>query len=150
MPRNLFRSELETLIFALRPLVQTLHDPVIDRILRDLELTIEYSRLSECRRFLIWGLLIGRDVDSFTSFFLSSKRQSITNPRRDTFNNRINQICRTTNPLTSDPRIRGDLHTVRGLRNDLFHRAGKHFTPTEMQTFVFNSVKCIQQLIRDV
>lgn len=150
MTKNRFRRELKSLIFALGPLARSLGNPVVSNILDDFGLTLRYSRLRERRRFLIWGLLIGRSVDSFTSFFLSEKNETITNCYRNTFNNRINKICRTTNPLTRNPTIKNDLRDVKDLRNELFHNAGRHFTEGEMRTFVYDSVKCVLQLIGDL
>lgn len=150
MARRSFRTELDSLMLPLRALVRTVNNPAANKILDDFSEALQYYRLQRRRRYLIWGLLIGRSVDSFTSFFLSEKSESITNRYHDTFNNRIKKICRTNNPLTRDPTIRDDLDEIRDLRNDLFHNAGRHFADQEMQTFVFNSVKCIHHLIRDL
>ena len=146
MTRRSFKNELGSLVFRFRIHVNSTNDPDEKNILDDFNLALQYHRLGRRRRFLIWGLLIGRSVDSFTRFFLTAKGVRIPG----TFNRRIGRICSSANPLTGDPTIRNDLHTIRRMRNDLFHNSGRHFTHTEMRTFVFNSVKCITQLISDL
>jgi|GEM_PF-3147946 len=149
MTRRSFRSELASLIFALRASSRITNDPSGRRILDDFDLALRYYRIERVKRYLVWGLLIGRSVDHFTSFFLLAKGASLLGAR-NTFNNRISRICSSRNPLTSNPTIGTDLDTVRQLRNDLFHNAGRHFTDTEMRTLVFDAVKCILQLNLDL
>lgn len=149
MARRNFKSELLSLVFVLdaNPLITT--DVSAKKILDDFHEALGNCRIKKERRFLIWGLLTGRSVDSFTKFFLSKKRASLPS-RRDNFNNRINRICRSSSPLTSDPTIVGDLHVVRLMRNDLFHKSGEHFNDVQMEDFIFKSTRCIQQLVSDL
>ena len=150
MTRRSFKSELKSLIFALRTNNRITGNTTGANILDDINLALNYYRVRKRKRYLIWGLLIGRSVDTFTSLFLSEKRETIGNRYRNTFNNRINKICRTTNPLTGDPTIKGDLDDVIAKRNELFHNSGRHFHDDEMKAFLFKSVKCFLQLLLDL
>jgi len=149
MARRNFKSELLSLVFVLGTNPLIVADAFAKKILDDFHEALGNCRIKKERRFLIWGLLIGRSVDSFTNFFLFQKRASISG-FGDTFNNRINRICRTRNPLTSDPTIITDLHIVKSMRNDFFHKSGEHFNDIQMRDFVFKSARCIQQLVSDL
>lgn len=151
MPRRSFKSELETLIFALRANIRIASSPQTRGILNDFHDALRYNKLRERKRkFLIWGLLVGRSVDYFTKFFLVEK--SIISPRsRMIFIRKIDRICGTgtcnrIRAITTNPLLVSELHIVRELRNDLFHIPGRHLNVTEMEDFIFKSVKCIHQL----
>ena len=161
MVRRSFNSELSSLIFILNahPLITS--DINARKIIDDFNETLAYNRMRQRRRYLIWGLLIGRCVDFFTEFFLIKKRRRINRgdrnrhgrPVSNTFNHRIEKICgnlRTCPALTGDPSINADLHYVRDKRNDLFHEPGRHFSQLEMKNFVFKSVKSMMQLVSDL
>jgi hypothetical protein len=146
MTSRTFKSELDSLLFAFSTKSNALNHPLANKVKEDFNQALNWYRTEKKRRCLIWGLLIGRSVDSFTLFFLHAKGA----PSRGKFDDRIKRICRQQNPLTTDLTIRTDLDTVRLLRNSLFHEAGRHFNETEMQSFLFKSVRCLQQLIRDL
>jgi len=90
------------------------------------------------------GLLLGRSADTFTSIFLELK----THPNGGNFKARINRIVR--NNLSSNRFVISDLHEVRCLRNDLFHKANKYYSITELRNFVYHSVNCMIQLCNDI
>jgi hypothetical protein len=102
--------------------------------------------MERTRKYLIWGLLIGRSVDSFTVFFLNIKHKK----SNDFFNSRIKRICEGARPLTSDPTIKADLLRVKDLRNELFHNSDRHLSDSEMEDLVFKSARSVQQLIKDI
>jgi hypothetical protein len=149
MTRRSFRKELISLIFALRSNNKITASVQGSRILNDCDLALQYIKIRKEKRFLLWGLLVGRSVDSFTTFFLFKKGQTLPR-RRNGFNGRIARICDLRNPLTSDPTIRSDLNIVRLMRNDLFHTSGRHFDSEEMRTFVFKSARSLLQLLLDL
>lgn len=149
MTKRTFKSELDTLVLAIRSKRVVARDPVGVSILADLDLALKNTRIQKRRRYLIWGLLIGRSIDRFTALFLRLKGRSPSG-RQDTFNRRIRIICSNTRPLTSDLTIKADLNVVRTLRNDLFHTAGRHFNDSEMQTFVFKAARCALQFTLDL
>jgi hypothetical protein len=146
MTKKSFKKELESLLFAFGVSSISLSDPRASKVKDDFDHVLKCYYVRKTRRYLIWGLLIGRSVDSFTGFFLDAKLSGFTG----NFNDRINRICSTTSPLTSDLTIKSDLRTVKGLRNDLFHNSGRHLNDSEMEDFLFKSVRCVQQLIRDL
>ncbi len=148
MPRRSFRSELTSLLFAFQTKAVIIQNPVGNNIRNDFQLTLQYNRLRRQRKYLLWGLLIGRSVDSFLKFFLPLKLR--THRQYDTFNKRIRRICSNRNPLTTNPTIKNDLDTVRKLRNDLFHNSGRHFTPDETRKYLFSSIRALVQLINDI
>ncbi len=159
MAANRFRRELEALAFAFNSSPQITANVTGAGIINDFSLVTQYYRMSQQRRYLLWALLIGRSVDSFTKFFLDQKGCPL--PRgTDDFNQRILRICdpsqlkvralRTLPPLTSDLTIQTDLHGVRIKRNDIFHHAGTHFTPQQMQEFIFQTYRSLQQLMIDL
>lgn len=149
MTRRSFKSELLSLIFSLRTLITNISNPIANNVLDDFSKVLQYSRVRKEKRYLIWGLLIGRSVDSFT---MLSVRRKTHSRRESTFNERIIEICGTGGqpPLTNDPTIKDDLDEIRKLRNDLFHNAGRHLNDKEMKTFLFKSTRCLQQLILDL
>ncbi len=146
MSKRSFRSELRALTFALspNPIVQT--NALAGNVLKDLNQALDCCYVRRTRRNLIWGILMGRSVDTFTVLFLNEKNQA-NHPWLD---KRIKEICRNTNPLISDLTIKADLLRVKDLRNDLFHNAGRLFNDVEIEEFMFKSAKCMQQLIRDL
>ena len=145
MPRRSFRSEINSLLLAFQTKAIIIRDPVANRIMDDYRLALQYYRVRRQKKYLLWGLLVGRSVDAFTLFFIVLKG---LDPRRyNTFNRRIRQICHNQHPLTNNPAIQNDLNIVRNLRNDLFHNAGRHFTPIEIRRYVFSSIKALVQLI---
>jgi len=146
MTKRSFRSELKALTFALGPHPLVLTDPLASNVLKDLNQALDCCYVRKTRRNLIWGLLVGRSVDTFTVSFLSAKHERIDR----WFNDRIIKICRSTNPLTTDPTLKADLLVVKDMRNDLFHNAGRLFNDSEIEEFMFKSTRCIQQLIRDL
>jgi hypothetical protein len=146
MTRRSFRSELTALIFILSSHPGLTTDLRITNVLNDFKTALACCNVKKNRKYLMWGLLIGRSLDTFTVFFLDAKR---ARPVK-WFNDRILRICDPANPLTSDPTIEADLLRVQDNRNDLFHTAGRHFNDGEMEDFVFTSTKCMQQLIGDL
>jgi hypothetical protein len=148
MTRRTLKTELEALTLALSTNAIIQADLSAQKIFDDFSEALSYSRMHKRKRYLIWGLLIGRSADSFTVFFLVHKH--VTCIGNDTFNNRIKTIINPRTPLTRDVTIISELHIVRDLRNNLFHNSGIHFTDQELQDFVFKTIKCIQQLLMDL
>lgn len=146
MTRRSFRSELTALIFILSSHPGLTTNFRVTNVLDDLRTALTCSSVRKNRKYLIWGLLIGRSLDTFTVFFLDVKHER----PEPSFNHRILRICDPVNPLTSDPTIMADLLRVKNNRNDLFHNAGRHFNDGEMEDFVFRSTKSMQQLIGDL
>jgi hypothetical protein len=148
MTKRTLNSELQALCFAMSTNQDIQADALARKILDDFNETLLYARLHKPKRFLIWGLLIGRCADCFTKFYLNFK--GVRCIGQDKFSNRINTIINPINPLTTDMAIITDLHIVRDYRNDLFHQAGYHFSEPQMETFVFKTVNSIQQLLMDM
>lgn len=146
MTRRSFRSELKSLVFVLASHPKVSADPLAGNVVKDFDRALNCCYVRKTRRNLIWGLLVGRSLDTFTVFFLDTKRIGSIK----SFNNRILRICSPTSPLTADPAIETDLLRVKEMPNDLFHNAGRHFNDSEIEDFVFTSTKCIQQLISDL
>lgn len=146
MTRRSFRSELTALIFVLSSHPGLTIDLRVTNVLDDLRTALTCSNVKKNRRYLIWGLLIGRSMDTFTVFFLDAKHERPV----QSLDHRILRICDPANPLTSDPTIKADLLRVKNNRNDLFHNAGRQFNDGEMEDFVFTSTKSMQQLIGDL
>jgi len=146
MTRRGFKSELEALVFILSTNPYIMRNPRARSVLDDFEKALSCYRVKKMRKYLIWGLLIGRSLDTFTVFFLASKRfRPISS-----FGHRIGEICDPNSHLTSDPAIQADLIRIKNRRNDLFHEAGRHFSDVEMEDFVFTTTKCITQLLSDL
>ena len=146
MTRRSFKSELESLVFVLSSNRNIMINPQAINVLDDFRRALSCYRVERIRKYLIWGLLVGRSLDTFTVFFLASKG---ARPIRY-FDLRIRRICRQPNPLTSNPAIQDDLLRIKDKRNELFHNAGRHFSDAEMEDFVFTTTKCITQLLSDL
>jgi len=146
MSTKTLESELNALLLAFDTSVASLHEPLADNVRKDFDKLINYGSMDKISKHLIWGLLIGRSVDTFTVFFLNMKNKKSD----DFFNRRIKRICGGAKPLTSDPTIKVDLDRVKDLRNDLFHNSDRHLSDSEVEDLVFKSVRSIQQLIRDI
>ena len=146
MTRRSLKSELGSLVFILSSSRHIMANFQAINVLDDFRKVLSCNRVKKIRKYLIWGLLVGRSLDTFTVFFLASK--GVTPFRY--FDQRIRRICRPSNPLTSDPTIQADLIRVKDKRNELFHQAGRHFSDTEMEDFMFTAIKCITQLVSDL
>jgi hypothetical protein len=159
LTRRTLRREIETLVFALNTNGMITGNPRGVNIIDDFQLVSQYYRIPQQKRNLLWALLIGRSVDSFTKFFLTQKGCALP-AGKDDFNRRILRICdpshlrdpalRALPPLTSDLTIQTDLDDIRLKRNNLFHNSGVHFTPQEMEQFIFQSSRSLQQLVLDI
>jgi len=148
MTKRTLKSELQALclVMSTNPDIQA--DALACNILDDFNETLLYTRVHKHKRFLIWGLLVGRCADCFTTFYLNFK--GVRCRGTNNFHNRIDTIINPTTPLTTDMMVIADLHDVRDDRNHLFHQAGYHFTEPQMESFVFKTVKSIQQLLIDM
>lgn len=146
MTKRTYESELSSLLFAYRTNAAKLHHPLAENVRNDLDRARNCRYSDQRGKNLIRGLLIGRSVDTFTVYFLLENHRN----ENGTFDQRIRRICTGRAPLTTDPTVQADLNKVRELRNELFHKANRHFTYDEMNTFVFKSVKSIGQLIKEI
>jgi hypothetical protein len=146
MSTKTLESELNALLLAFDTRVASLHEPLADNVKKDFDKVISYNPMEKTSKHLIWGLLIGRSVDTFTVFFLNMKHQKSD----DFFNRRIERICGGARPLTRDPTIKVDLDRVKDLRNELFHNSDRQLSDSEIEDLVFKSARSIQQLIRDI
>ena len=149
MTRRTFNSELESLFFALDSQPGVKGDVLGANIIED----ITYSRHENSgplkKKYLVWGFLIGRSIDQFTDLFLILKHERIPgNYNVNTFNRRINKIFR--NGLCSKPYLRNEIIHVKDMRNDLFHRANRHFNDQEIKRFIFKAVNCMVQFCADL
>ena len=146
MTRRTFKSELETLVFILSSNRHIVMNPRAYTVIDDFRKAVSCYRVKKIRKYMIWGLLVGRSLDTFTVFFLRAK----TRTRINHFDSRIRRICNRRNPLTSNPAIQVDLLRIKDKRNELFHQAGRHFSDSEMEDFVFTTTRCITQLVGDL
>ena len=113
-------------------------------IMNDMNVVLNYQYGRIVRRYLTWGLCIGRSVDTFTKLFCGHKHAILA---RNDFNGRIDEIC---DNHVSDPTIKTELTYIRERRNELFHEAGRHFTRNELRQFTFNAIKSMHQLLTDL
>lgn len=140
-----FRQEITLLLLTMRGNGIFSGSELGVNIINDMDIILNYQYGRIVRRYLTWGLCIGRSVDTFTVFFCNHK--GVIPPPRSGFNWRIGEIC---DNHVSDPNIRNELQDVRGTRNDLFHNAGRYFTRNELRQYTFNAIKSMHQLLTNL
>ena len=144
MSAKQFRQEINILLFTMRGNRIFSASILGANIIRDMDIILSYQHGRIIRRYLTWGLCIGRSVDTFTKLFCSHKHAT---PVRNNFNERIAEIC---NNHVSDPTIETELTYIRERRNELFHEADRHFTRHELRKFTFDAIKSMHQLLIDL
>ena len=142
MSAKKFRQEITTLLFIMRGNGIFSGSRLGVNIMNDMDIILNYQHGRLVRRYLTWGLCIGRSVDTFTNLFCRQKDSNW--PPRSGFTRRMNEICNTH---VSDPALRSELEYVRDRRNELFHEAGRHFTRNELRQFTFDAIKSMHQLL---
>ncbi|MBU0778057.1 hypothetical protein KKF82_07345 [Patescibacteria group bacterium] len=145
MSAEQFRQEINTLLFTMRGNGIFSASILGVNIINDMDIILNYQYGRIVRRYLTWGLCIGRSVDTFTKLFLMHK--GVILPAFIGFTPRIHEIC---NNYVSDPNLKTELEYVRDRRNELFHEAGRHFTRNELRQFTFNAIKSMHQLLTDL
>ena len=144
MSTQQFRQEINTLLFTMRGNQIFSNSQLGVNIINDMDIILNYQYGRIIRRYLTWGLCIGRSVDTFTDLFCRHKH---ANPVPNNFNGRIDEIC---DNHASDPTIINQLTYVRRRRNELFHQASCHFTRDELRQFTFDAIKSMHQLLIDL
>ena len=145
MSATQFRQEITLLLFTMRGNGIFSASRLGVNIINDMDIILNYQYGQIVRRYLTWGLCIGRSVDTFTLLFCRHK--GVILPPRSGFTARILEIC---NNHVSDPTIIAELEYVRDRRNELFHEAGRHFTRNELRQFTFDAIKSMHQLLTDL
>jgi len=149
MTRRTYKTELDSLIFTLQSQQRVNRHIIGSNIIEDIKYSHQEKAGRKKKKYLVWGLLVGRSIDQFTDLFLILKRQRIPgNYNRNTFNKRINKIFNQR--LCSKPYLKTELCHVKDMRNELFHKANRHFNDNEIKRFIFKSVTCMVQLCADL
>lgn len=145
MSAEQFRQEITLLLFTMRGNRVFSASRLGVNIIDDMDIILNYQYGRIVRRYLTWGLCIGRSVDTFTLLFCRLK--GVPLPRFSGFTYRMRVIC---DNYVIDPDFMTELEYVRDRRNELFHEAGRHFTRNELRQFTFYALKSMHQLLTDL